>query len=163
MASNLNIAAGGRRSFCCRRVGMRCPLAGCASASGKGDRSWCGGLFLCGLRGSDPYGTLAQIQEIETRIYAPLETCILPGCGHAPQLEQKSVNLNHLTLPEFRDFNALSDALCCKLNGFRSRAAVQDRRRNLGILRASVAFGTCGRFSDSVSNWHYNANIWRKF
>ncbi len=37
---------------------------------------------------ADPYGTLAQIDEIETRIYAPLETCILQGCGHAPHLER---------------------------------------------------------------------------
>lgn len=35
----------------------------------------------------DPYGTVAQIQEIETRIYAPLEVELLPGCGHAPHLE----------------------------------------------------------------------------
>lgn len=39
---------------------------------------------------ADPYGTLAQIEEIETRIYAPLETCILPDCGHAPHLERPS-------------------------------------------------------------------------
>lgn len=37
---------------------------------------------------ADPYGTLAQIEEIATRIYAPLETLILPGCGHAPHLER---------------------------------------------------------------------------
>ncbi len=36
----------------------------------------------------DPYGTLAQINEIETRIYSPLETLILDGCGHAPHLEK---------------------------------------------------------------------------
>jgi pimeloyl-ACP methyl ester carboxylesterase len=36
---------------------------------------------------NDPYGTLAQISEIEGRIYAPLETLILDGCGHAPQRE----------------------------------------------------------------------------
>ncbi len=38
----------------------------------------------------------------------------------ARHLKQKSVNLSHLTLPEIKDFNALSDALCCGLNGFRS-------------------------------------------
>lgn len=37
---------------------------------------------------ADPYGTLAQIEEIATRIYAPLETAILEGCGHAPHSEQ---------------------------------------------------------------------------
>ncbi|QFT58717.1 haloalkane dehalogenase [Sulfitobacter sp. THAF37] len=36
----------------------------------------------------DPYGTLAQIAEIEQRIYAPLETLILDDCGHAPHLER---------------------------------------------------------------------------
>lgn len=35
----------------------------------------------------DPYGTLSQINEIEERIYSPLETLILDGCGHAPHLE----------------------------------------------------------------------------
>ncbi len=35
----------------------------------------------------DQYGTLAQIREIEERIYAPLETYILNDCGHAPHLE----------------------------------------------------------------------------
>ncbi len=37
---------------------------------------------------ADPYGTLAQVDEIATRIYAPLETLILPGCGHAPHHER---------------------------------------------------------------------------
>ena len=37
---------------------------------------------------SDPYGTMAQISEIDERIYSPLETLILEGCGHAPHLEQ---------------------------------------------------------------------------
>jgi pimeloyl-ACP methyl ester carboxylesterase len=35
----------------------------------------------------DPYGTLAQITEIEDRIYSPVETLILDDCGHAPHLE----------------------------------------------------------------------------
>ncbi|MGJ8626083.1 MAG: alpha/beta fold hydrolase [Sulfitobacter sp.] len=35
----------------------------------------------------DPYGTLAQIDEIETRIYSPFEALILDQCGHAPHLE----------------------------------------------------------------------------
>jgi len=36
----------------------------------------------------DPYGTLAQISEIEDRIYSPVETLILDDCGHAPHLEK---------------------------------------------------------------------------
>tara|TARA_R110002072_G_scaffold44812_11_gene125048 strand:- start:4735 stop:5559 length:825 start_codon:yes stop_codon:yes gene_type:complete len=35
----------------------------------------------------DPYGTLAQINEIDTRIYSPFEAHILDNCGHAPHLE----------------------------------------------------------------------------
>ncbi len=37
---------------------------------------------------ADPYGTLAQIAEIESRIYSPLETLIIEDCGHAPHLEK---------------------------------------------------------------------------
>ncbi|WP_299693965.1 alpha/beta hydrolase [uncultured Tateyamaria sp.] len=33
---------------------------------------------------ADPYGTRAQIDEIEDRIYAPLESLWLKGAGHAP-------------------------------------------------------------------------------
>lgn len=36
----------------------------------------------------DQYGTLAQIEEIETRSYAPVDLCILDDCRHAPHLEQ---------------------------------------------------------------------------
>lgn len=37
----------------------------------------------------DEYGTLAQIEEIETRSYAPVDTLLLDGCGHSPHLERK--------------------------------------------------------------------------
>lgn len=36
----------------------------------------------------DQYGTLAQITEIETRSYAPVEVEIVPNCRHAPHLDQ---------------------------------------------------------------------------
>lgn len=36
----------------------------------------------------DPYGTLAQITEIEERIYAPVEVLVLENCGHAPQSDR---------------------------------------------------------------------------
>lgn len=36
---------------------------------------------------SDPYGTLAQVHEVEERAYAPVETLLLDGCGHAPHQE----------------------------------------------------------------------------
>jgi len=45
----------------------------------------------------DAYGTLAQIEEIENRIYSPLETELLSGCGHAPHLEQESKTLQAVT------------------------------------------------------------------
>lgn len=35
----------------------------------------------------DPYGTLAQIEELETRCYAPVETLLLDDCRHAPFFE----------------------------------------------------------------------------
>lgn len=37
---------------------------------------------------ADPYGTLAQIEMLEREAYAPVETLLLPGAGHAPHLEQ---------------------------------------------------------------------------
>lgn len=37
---------------------------------------------------ADPYGSMAQIDEIDSRIYSPLETLKLDGCGHAPHLER---------------------------------------------------------------------------
>lgn len=36
----------------------------------------------------DQYGTLAQIAEIETRSYAPVDTLILDACRHAPHQDQ---------------------------------------------------------------------------
>ncbi|WP_137701501.1 alpha/beta fold hydrolase [Marimonas lutisalis] len=36
----------------------------------------------------DQYGTLAQIDEIATRAYAPVETLILSDCRHSPQFDQ---------------------------------------------------------------------------
>lgn len=36
----------------------------------------------------DPYGTLAQIEEIESRAYSPAETLVLDGCGHSPHIER---------------------------------------------------------------------------
>ncbi|MDK3016863.1 alpha/beta fold hydrolase [Pseudodonghicola flavimaris] len=41
----------------------------------------------------DQYGTLAQIEEIETRSYAPVDLAILDDCRHAPQFEQSEAVL----------------------------------------------------------------------
>lgn len=37
----------------------------------------------------DPYGTLAQVAEIEGRAYSPVDVLILEGCGHAPHLDRR--------------------------------------------------------------------------
>lgn len=39
---------------------------------------------------ADPYGTLAQIEEIEARIYSPFETLIVADAGHAPHVESEA-------------------------------------------------------------------------
>lgn len=44
----------------------------------------------------DPYGTLAQVAEVETRSYAPVDTAILENCRHAPHLEQPDAVLAHV-------------------------------------------------------------------
>ena len=43
-------------------------------------------LAIQGL--ADPYGTKLQVEEIDERIYSPLETLLLPECGHAPHKEK---------------------------------------------------------------------------
>ncbi|MEM7214542.1 MAG: alpha/beta hydrolase [Pseudomonadota bacterium] len=46
------------------------------------------------IQGSeDQYGTMAQIDEIENRIYSPFDTLILNGCGHAPHVERRAETL----------------------------------------------------------------------
>ena len=45
----------------------------------------------------DAYGTMAQIDEIETRIYSPHDRVDLANCGHAPHQEQPEATLNALT------------------------------------------------------------------
>ena len=42
---------------------------------------------------NDPYGTMKQIDEITRRARAPVETLLLPGCGHAPQFERREATL----------------------------------------------------------------------
>ena len=41
----------------------------------------------------DQYGTLAQVQEIEDRSYAPVDMLVLDDCQHAPHLEQPETTL----------------------------------------------------------------------
>ncbi|MEM9011100.1 MAG: alpha/beta fold hydrolase [Pseudomonadota bacterium] len=41
----------------------------------------------------DEYGTLAQLEELEGRSYAPVDTLILDDCRHAPFLDQRQAVL----------------------------------------------------------------------
>jgi pimeloyl-ACP methyl ester carboxylesterase len=45
----------------------------------------------------DEYGTLAQIAEIETRSYAPVEVVVLDDCRHAPHIDQPEAVLTAVT------------------------------------------------------------------
>jgi pimeloyl-ACP methyl ester carboxylesterase len=45
----------------------------------------------------DQYGTLAQIEALNTRLYAPLDTCVLNDCRHAPFIEQPQATLAAIT------------------------------------------------------------------
>ena len=45
----------------------------------------------------DQYGTLAQICEIEDRIYSPVDVEIFDDCGHAPQIDQPEKTLAAIT------------------------------------------------------------------
>lgn len=45
----------------------------------------------------DQYGTLAQVEELYTRAYSPVDLAILDACKHAPHLEQPELTLNAVT------------------------------------------------------------------
>jgi pimeloyl-ACP methyl ester carboxylesterase len=47
----------------------------------------------------DPYGTPRQVEVAESECYCPVESVLLPGCGHAPQLDRPEA-----TLAAIRDF-----------------------------------------------------------
>ena len=55
---------------------------------------------------ADPYGTLAQVREVEERAYSPVETLILEGCGHAPHKEHP------------KEVTAEVAAFCARLRAF---------------------------------------------
>lgn len=48
-------------------------------------------LFIQGA--DDPYGTIAQVRVVEQECYCPVDTLILPGCGHAPHREKPDETL----------------------------------------------------------------------
>lgn len=56
---------------------------------------------LCIQGDQDAYGTMAQLDEVMTRSYAPVDELRLPGVGHAPHLEATDQ-----TLAEIADFCA---------------------------------------------------------
>jgi pimeloyl-ACP methyl ester carboxylesterase len=50
------------------------------------------------LQGSDdPYGTLRQLDAIETGVPGPVERLVLEGCGHAPHLDRPTETLQAVT------------------------------------------------------------------
>lgn len=44
----------------------------------------------------DAYGSPAQVDEIARRVSGPVETLLLPGCGHAPHLEMSGEVLGRI-------------------------------------------------------------------
>ena len=36
----------------------------------------------------DQYGTLAQVEEVETRSYAPVDVAVIDACKHSPHMDQ---------------------------------------------------------------------------
>lgn len=44
----------------------------------------------------DQYGTLAQIEEIETRSFVPVQTVLLDGCRHAPHVDRTDIVLERV-------------------------------------------------------------------
>ena len=59
----------------------------------------------------DPYGTLAQIRVIEEECYCPVETAILPECGHAPHREKPAETLAAIGAFADRLFQAHGEGL----------------------------------------------------
>jgi pimeloyl-ACP methyl ester carboxylesterase len=45
----------------------------------------------------DQYGTLAQVSAIEKQAAWPVETVVLPGCGHSPHVDQPAATLEAIS------------------------------------------------------------------
>ena len=39
---------------------------------------------------ADEYGTLAQVDALQRGLGGPVETLLVPGCGHAPHKEREA-------------------------------------------------------------------------
>ncbi|MBI3726277.1 alpha/beta hydrolase [bacterium] len=46
---------------------------------------------------NDEYGTLAQVQAVQKGVGGPVETLVLPRCGHAPHRDQPEATLEAMT------------------------------------------------------------------
>ena len=46
---------------------------------------------------ADPYGSLAQVEALQTALGDKLETRVLKGCGHAPHKEDRATTLRAIT------------------------------------------------------------------
>lgn len=55
---------------------------------------------------ADPYGSTAQVSEIEDRTYSPVDLCVLPGVGHVPHQDAADV------------VNTQIAAFCARLRSF---------------------------------------------
>lgn len=70
-----------------------------------GFRSWNIERYLAGISvpvmaiqgAGDEYGTLAQLDAIESGLHSPFERVVLPGCGHAPHRDQPEATLAAIT------------------------------------------------------------------
>jgi len=53
---------------------------------------------VLGIQGTaDEYGTLAQLNEIKSRIYAPFEETIIADCRHSPHLDAPDATLSSIS------------------------------------------------------------------
>jgi pimeloyl-ACP methyl ester carboxylesterase len=59
----------------------------------------------------DRYGTLAQVRVTEEECYCPVETLVLPGCGHTPQREKPQDTLDAIAAFSERLFYIDTQAL----------------------------------------------------
>ncbi len=70
-----------------------------------GFRAWNIEEFLPGVKvpslviqgRDDPYGTLAQVDAIETKSGGPVSRLVLPSCGHAPHRDQPEATIEAVT------------------------------------------------------------------
>ena len=71
--------------------------------AGRGLGLWAAGLqrqereitlFLVVQGEDDQYGSVAQVDEVADRCYAPVDVMMLPSCRHAPHFDQTEATLD---------------------------------------------------------------------